>query len=254
LLTSCRFRVSIRVIFGGLAARPASETSAAKNTKNVHQVRQVESAFVKKDTQAKWIRDRSLRDRDLVYENFTLYYYLNAVVCCGRRLRAGEARDHHRSLQHRSGSHEYHKTCPRLRRCRLSSLPSTRSHGDSSLATHGVMLLGTPHQGSKMAGFIDCITQAGIAYDPTLSTPRGGSFGPTSTNSSSSSVKATAFGASMQGNRKQQERNWSLVDPFQSTNFSPTTDPHTRPQREALLDVTNTWKSRTLKLLLSLLG
>jgi hypothetical protein len=113
---------------------------------------------------------------------------------------------------------------------------------------------GTPHQGSKMAGFIDCITQAGIAYDPTVSTPRGGSFGPTSTNSSSSSVKATAFGASMQGNRKQQERNWSLVDPFQSTNLSPTTDPHTRPQREALLDVTNTWKSRTLKLLLSLLG
>jgi hypothetical protein len=32
-----------------------------------------ESAFVKKDAQPKWIRDRSLRDRDLVYENFTLY-------------------------------------------------------------------------------------------------------------------------------------------------------------------------------------
>jgi hypothetical protein len=142
----------------------------------------------------------------------TLYYHLNAVVCYGRRLRAGEARDHHRSLQHRAGSHEYHKTCPRLRRCRLSSLPSTRSHGDSSgstddsgrggsggdssLAKYGVVFFGTFHQGSKMAGFIDCITQAGIAYDPTVSTPRGGSFGPTSTNSSSSSVKAMAFGAS----------------------------------------------------------
>jgi hypothetical protein len=32
-----------------------------------------ESAFVKKDTQPKWIRDRSMRDRDLVYENFILY-------------------------------------------------------------------------------------------------------------------------------------------------------------------------------------
>jgi hypothetical protein len=32
-----------------------------------------ESAFVKKDTQPKWIRDRSMRERDLVYENFILY-------------------------------------------------------------------------------------------------------------------------------------------------------------------------------------
>jgi hypothetical protein len=32
-----------------------------------------ESAFVKKANQPKWFQDRSMRDRDLVYENFTLY-------------------------------------------------------------------------------------------------------------------------------------------------------------------------------------
>jgi hypothetical protein len=44
-----------------IMAKPKKERSAE------------ESAFVKKDAQPKWIRDRSLRDRDLVYENFALY-------------------------------------------------------------------------------------------------------------------------------------------------------------------------------------